>query len=136
MFSRIARFQSPFLNDIALLVLRLALGGSMLVAHGLVKFQNFGEQSTQFPDPFGFGGPLSMGLAVFAEMFCSILIILGALTRVAAIPLMITMGTAFLVIHTADAWNIKELAFVYLAGFFTLFCLGAGRFSVDGVLLK
>ena len=136
MLSRLARLESPLLNDIALLILRLALGGSMLMAHGLGKFQSFAEQSAQFPDPFGMGSSLSMGLAVFAEMFCAILIILGALTRVAAIPLIVTMAVAFFIIHGADAWNVKELAFVYLAGFTALFCLGAGRISVDGVLLK
>jgi putative oxidoreductase len=136
MLSRLARMESPLLNDIALLILRLALGGSMLLAHGLGKFQSFGENSAQFPDPFGLGSPVSMGLAVFAEMFCSILIILGALTRVAAIPLIVTMGVAFFMIHGADPWNMKELSFVYLAGFIALFCLGAGRISVDGVSLK
>ncbi len=136
MLSRLARLESPLLNDIALLILRLALGGSMLMAHGLGKFQNFAEHSAQFPDPFGMGSSLSMGLAVFAEMFCSILIILGALTRVAAIPLIVTMAVAFFIIHGADAWNVKELSFIYLAGFIALFCLGSGRISVDGVLLK
>lgn len=136
MLSRLARLESPILKDLALLVLRLALGGSMLMAHGLGKFQNFSEKAAMFPDPIGLGSSLSMGLAVFAEMFCSILIIIGALTRVAAIPLMIMMGVAFFVVHGADEWTIRELSFLYLAGFTAIFCLGAGRFSIDGVLLK
>jgi len=136
MLSRLARLESPLLKDLALLVLRMVFGGSMLMAHGLGKFQNFSEKAAMFPDPIGLGSSLSMGMAVFAEMFCSILIILGALTRVAAIPLMITMGVAFFMIHGADEWNIRELSFLYLGAFTAIFCLGAGRISVDGILLK
>jgi len=136
MIGPLLRMNSPFLSDVALLGLRLALGLSILFGHGLVKLQNFSERGALFADPFGFGPQTSMGLAIFAEVFCSILLVLGAVTRLSVIPLIVTMATAFFFVHSADDWKTKELAFVYLLSFSAIFLLGPGRFSVDGLLLK
>ncbi len=125
-----------WMGDLGKLGLRLALGGTMLIAHGLPKIQVWAEKSPVFPDPFGLGSSTSMALAIAAETFAAGLVVIGALTRLSLIPLIITMAVAFFVIHAADPWQQKELAFVYLAGFSALFFIGAGRLSVDSLLLK
>ncbi len=110
--------------------LRISVGALMLFGHGLPKLQNFSAIAGQFPDPLGVGSATSLGLTVFAEFFCSLLIILGIGTRLAALPLMITMGVAFFVIHAADPFSTKELALFYLLAFSAIFISGTGQYPV------
>jgi putative oxidoreductase len=123
----------PASTDVALLVLRLWLGLSMLWLHGAGKFMNLINGSSQFADPIGIGQLPSLILAVLAEAVCSILLALGLFTRFAALLLAITMGVAFFIAHggALKGQGNGELAFIYLAGFVTLFFAGAGKYSVD-----
>jgi putative oxidoreductase len=123
-------------TSLGLLLLRLAAGGMMLVGHGWGKLINYGAKVSVFPDPLGVGSMMSLSLAVFAEVFCSIAIILGLATRFAAIPLVITMSVAAFIIHADDPWQKKEFALLYLVPFLTLIFTGAGRFSLDSVIKK
>lgn len=113
-----------------LLVLRLAVGGFMLV-HGLQKLTAFSSMSGVFPDPIGVGSQLSLILAIGAEVGCSVLVMLGLGTRLAVLPLAFTMAVALFVVHGADAWQVKELAAFYLAAYGVLFLTGPGAYSLD-----
>ncbi len=119
-----------------LLVLRVGTGSFMLFGHGWVKLSNFAEYATKFADPYGFGATASLVLAIFAEFFCSTAIIFGFLTRLATIPLIITMSTAAFIIHGADPLGRQELALVYLVVFLTLLVSGAGRYSLDSLMSR
>jgi putative oxidoreductase len=123
----------PRSADAGLLVLRLWLGLSLLLLHGWRKLTGFSEMSGKFPDPLGVGSPMSLAMAVFGEVICALLVALGLFTRGAAAVLAITMATAFFLVHKGvlSGPNSGELAFVYLAGWITLFITGAGRFSLD-----
>ncbi len=116
-----------------LLALRL-LFGLLLMNHGIAKWSNFQEMSTMFPDPLGVGSTLSLILAIFGELACSMAFIIGFLYRLSMIPMIFTMGVAFFVIHANDAFAVKELAFVYLVVFILLYIAGPGQFSVDHLL--
>ncbi len=118
-----------------LLALRL-LFGLLLMNHGIAKWSNFQEMSAVFPDPLGVGSSLSLMLAIFGELACSMAFIVGFLYRLSMIPMIFTMGVAFFVIHGADPFAVKELAFVYLVVFILLYITGPGQFSVDHVLDK
>lgn len=122
------------LTSFGLLILRVGVGTIMATAHGWGKLSNFSEYLTRFSDPYGLGPGLSLTLVVFAEFFCSILLVFGVFTRLAVIPLMITMLTAALVIHADDPFGKKELAFMFLTIFATLLFTGAGKYSVDGLI--
>ena len=87
--------------------------------------------STAFPDPIGLGSKFSLIMAISAEVGCSILLIAGIAPRLAAIPLAFTMIVALFIVHSADPWNVKELAAVYLLVYVTLVLTGPGRFSLD-----
>lgn len=119
--------------NVALLVLRLWLGLTMLLNHGLGKLASFSETAPNFPDPLGVGHATSLALAVFAEFFASLLLILGLVTRFAALVLMIDMAVAFLLVHkmVLSGQHSGELAFLYLAGYVALLIAGPGCFSVD-----
>ena len=79
---------------------------------------NFDSMSASFPDPLGVGHSISLGLAIFGELACSIGFIFGALYRLAMIPMIFTMGMAFFVIHGNDPFSLKELAFILFGGFY------------------
>ncbi|MCX2839701.1 DoxX family protein [Salinimicrobium sp. MT39] len=122
--------------DVVLLMLRIGVGSMMLV-HGLPKLEMLmagGE--VQFPGVMGMNPTLSLTLAVFAEFFCSILLILGLATRFATIPLIITMLIAVFVIHANDPFANQELGLHYLLTYLALLILGAGKFSVDAFLIR
>jgi putative oxidoreductase len=124
------------LNDLGLLLLRLGMSGLMLT-HGIPKLQKLvagGE--IQFPDPIGIGATASLALAVFGEVVAPALLIVGFLTRWAAIPAAATMAVAAFVVHWSDPLGEKELALLYLVGFATLFLTGAGHYSIDGLRAK
>lgn len=123
-------------TDIALLLLRLGVGGLMLT-HGIPKLMRlFGNDPIQFGDPIGIGVEASLTLTVFSEVVCSILIIIGLGTRLASIPLIFTMVVAFFVVHAADPFQRKELALFFLIVFLVLFLTGSGKYSLDHYLLK
>lgn len=119
--------------SIGLLLLRVTFGCFMLV-HGWQKLSGFSEMADKFPDPIGMGSQLSLIMAIGAEFGCSLLLIAGLGTRLAAVPLAFTMIVALFVVHGADPWKTKELAACYLAVYATLILTGPGRLSVDHFL--
>lgn len=124
-------------NDIALLLLRLTLGGLMLMNHGWKKMMKlFTGDPTKFADPIGMGAPFSLGLASFAEVLCAGLIVIGWLTRWAVIPLIVTMIVAVFIVHIDDPFKKMELGLIYLFGYVAIGLMGPGRYSVDGQLAK
>lgn len=122
----------PNTTKVSLLLLAVRIiFGVLLMNHGVQKWSSFHELSMAFPDPLGIGSPLSLGLAIFGELVCSIGFIVGFLYRLAMIPMISTMAVAFFVIHANDVFAIKELAFVYLIVFVIMYIAGPGKYSID-----
>lgn len=121
-------------SSIGLLILRIGIGGFMLVAHGWGKLVGFSDLAQRFPDPLGIGSTLSLALAVFAEVVCALLLIVGLGTRLAAVPFLITMLVAAFVVHGADPWAKKEFALLYAIPALSLILTGGGRFSLDALI--
>lgn len=122
------------LNNVGKLLLRLSSGGFMLT-HGYPKMMAWSAKSATFPDPLGVGSATSLALAIFAEFFCALAVMVGALTRPATIPLIVTMGVAAFVIHGADPWGKQEKAVLYLAMYLVVLVVGPGEYSVDAKVL-
>ncbi len=125
----------PSVLHFSLLILRVGTGAFMLT-HGYPKLQRLLSGEFQFADPFGLGPGISLGLTVFAEFFCSILLILGLGTRLATIPLIVTMSVAAFIAHGADPFARKEMALLYLLSFVVLLFSGPGKISADQLLGK
>ena len=121
--------------SLLLLAVRIIFG-ILLMNHGIQKWTNLQELSAVFPDPLGVGSPLSLGLAIFGELACSMAFIIGFLYRLAMIPMVFTMAVAFFVIHGNDPFATKELAFVYLVVFILMYIIGPGKFAVDRWIRK
>jgi putative oxidoreductase len=122
-------------TSILLLAARIIFGALFLV-HGIQKWDNFDMLANVFPDPLGVGNNISLSLAIFAELFCSIAFIVGFLYRLALIPMIFTMIIAFFVIHGADPFSVKELSFVYLTVFVLMYISGPGKYSIDNFISK
>ena len=119
--------------NLALLFLRCAVGISMLTLHGWDKLTGYGTVVEHFPD-IGVGRHLSLMMALFAEVVCSGLLVVGALSRFAAAVLMINMSVALLMVHHGDLSHSGggEPAALYLFAYITILLAGAGRYSADG----
>jgi len=123
-------------TGIALLVARVGIAALMLT-HGIPKMiMLFSGAPVQFPPVMGLSAELSLGLVVFAEMFCSVFLLAGFATRLATIPLIITMLTAVLFIHAADPFAKQEPALQYLLVYIVLLFTGGGKFSIDYLLQR
>ena len=127
----------PRFLDYGLLLLRVTFGFFLLYGHGWGKLTRlFGSEEIQFADPFGLGPAVSLGLAVFAEVLCALLLMLGLFTRAALIPLIFTMATALFTVHLNDEFGQQEKAILYGLAFVGLFLTGPGRLSLDTLLTK
>jgi putative oxidoreductase len=134
-------------DDNSALILRLALG-IMIFAHGAQKLLGwFGG--------YGFGGTMgffqSLGipyvfglLAIFAEFFGGLGMIVGLLTRVAAFGVACNMVVAMLLVHWQHGFFMDwggdqagegvEFFLLAIAMAVALILRGAGRWSVDRAL--
>ncbi len=123
-------------SSTALLLLRVGLGALMLV-HGLPKMAMlFSDGPIAFPSVMGMTAEFSLVLTVLSEVICSVFIIAGLGSRLAAIPLIITMLVAVFVVHAADSFANKELAILYLLGYSVLAIAGSGKYSLDYLMLR
>src|SRR6476660_3719140 len=121
----------PTSINIALLILRLFAGFFMLT-HSWGKMEKlFGDEPVKFADPIGIGAGPSLALTVFAEVLCSLLLIVGLATRVAAIPLIINFIVIIVVVQAGKKFSDIEISLLYLGYYLSLFISGAGKYSLD-----
>ncbi|MFW6058851.1 MAG: DoxX family protein [Phycisphaeraceae bacterium] len=120
--------------EIGALALRVGAGLGLALGHGINKMPpsdgfitGVGEMGFPLPTLFAW----MAGLAEFAG---GLLVVLGLLTRPAALFATCTMATAFFIRHANDPFGDKELAMLY-GLVMLMFCFaGAGRFSIDRML--
>ena len=134
------RIQSAPAADVALLIARIILG-TVLFAHGIQKMiiDGFAKTFEQFE---ALGIPLAIVSSAFVtvvEFVGGLMLLLGALTRiVVGLHIFVMVGAAIFVhasrgIFAADGgW---ELVGVIAACELTLAAVGAGRYSLDHLLL-
>lgn len=122
--------------SISLLFIRIVVGVFMLT-HGYGKFlMLIGDGPVKFADPLGIGVNVSLVLTVLAEFLCSIFLIIGVATRFSAIPLLITMIVAALVVHAPDPFARKELPLLYAAIYAVIAFAGPGKYSFDNWIFR
>ena len=119
----------------AMLLFRIVLGVLMLL-HGYEKLIHFQNHISDMPNFLGIGQKTTLILVIFAEFFCSAILIIGLFTRFACIPLIITMCVALFQVHNADFSGHGQAATLYLSGYIVLFLLGPGKVSVDSMIGK
>tara|TARA_B100000809_G_scaffold221135_1_gene229246 strand:+ start:131 stop:568 length:438 start_codon:yes stop_codon:yes gene_type:complete len=127
------------------LVLRIPIG-IIFMAHGAQKlfgwFGGYGLEGTGgWMESIGLVPGFIMALmAGSAEFFGGLFILLGLLTRPAAIALSFTMVVAILSVHFANGLFISndgyEFGLALLAACVSLALSGAGKIAIDNVLIK
>ncbi|MEO7310371.1 MAG: DoxX family protein [Chitinophagaceae bacterium] len=138
-------YNEPSLNA-GLFILRVLIG-VLIAIYGYQKFTHFSEMAgSDFWEKqvnfLGMGGKVSLGLTVFAELFCSILLIAGLVTRLALIPLIICMGFIFItmshyeIIQTDKNGSHLNDVFFYLMIYVALLLTGPGKWSLDYLIGK
>ncbi|KGO81934.1 DoxX family protein [Flavobacterium beibuense F44-8] len=124
------------LYNFVLFLIRITIALFMLT-HGLKKIELLlSDEPIQFADPFGIGATASLMLVVFAEVVCSALLILGLATRLAVLPLIITMVVAVFMIHGSDGFERQELGSIYLMVYVLLLITGSGKYSLDHLICR
>ena len=115
--------------SLLLLYLRVVFG-LLFMLHGIDKLENFASLSYAFPSIAGLGSRLSLIMAIMAELFCAIAVVIGLLFRLALIPIIVMMTIAFSLVHGGSIAH-GELALIYLLIFLLLEITGPGKYSVD-----
>ena len=129
------KYGAPGFN-FSMLFLRVVFGLLIIIKHGYFKMVHFADLQTQFYNFLGLGMKTSLVLSLFAEIICALFIVLGLFTRIAVIPLIITMLVAIFGADSAKPLIESELALLYLGAFVTLLFCGPGKISIDGMINK
>ena len=119
-----------------LAVLRIFSGLAMALAHGIGKIPpaermvtNLGNMGFPLPGVFAWA-------AGSAELFGGVFLAAGFMTRVSAFFVAFTMLVAGFVAHAADPFGRKEKALMYLCIALMYMLVGAGRYSIDGLIKR
>jgi putative oxidoreductase len=123
----------PGAINIGLLILRIMIGVAFMT-HGYSKF--FGEgginQFAGFLSSMHIPAPLFMAYIVgLTELAGGFFIAIGLLVRPASLAAAIDMLVALNTAHAGQAFDKKELPYLYLASFIFMLFAGGGSFSVD-----
>ena len=125
-------------SDAALLILRFLAGLSLFLKHGLEKLTGYSTMVQHFPNPIHIGVHASLAFALLSDGICSILVVLGLVTRAAATIILINLLTVFFLVHHAAFFTSGhvELVLLYIAAFAAILFAGPGRFSIDARFRK
>jgi len=121
--------------NFGMFVLRVVLG-ILLASHGYSKLISFSTLRYKFMNFLHMGSTVSLSLVIFADLFCSIFLILGLFTRFAVIPIIIAMGVVVFVATHGEILGKGEQGAMYLAASITILFCGPGKISVDGMIGK
>src|SRR5271163_4133835 len=136
-------------NDVALTTLRLVLG-VVFFAHGAQKllgwFGGYGFEGTMgFLEHVGLPAPVAL-LVICTEFFGGLGLIVGLLTRIAALGIGVEMVGAIFLVHLQNGFFMNwsgtqkgegfEYHLLAIAVAAALLLRGAGAFSVDRTLSK
>jgi putative oxidoreductase len=126
----------PVAADVALTLLRVFAGLTMLIAHGRGKLppsEKFvaGVANLGFPAPTFFAW-----CAALAESGGALMVVAGLATRLGAGFVAFTMAVAAFGAHAADPFDKKERALLFGAIFLTFVVVGCGRYGVDAALRR
>jgi putative oxidoreductase len=125
----------PASPDLGLFIIRVMAGLSLFRLHGIEKIVNFSGMLSHFPDPLHIGPLPSLIFALLSDAVCSVLVILGLMTRLASLIIVINLMVVFICLHNFSFMQEHgQLVWLYLGVFLTTLAAGAGKISVDNFI--
>ena len=134
------RFTGYTYSNMARLFLRLFVG-VMFIQFGIRHLVNFNDLCQQFPAVMGISSEASLILMVIIELVCSLLIMVGFLTRLATIPPIISMIAAeYYILHEHLPNSISYvltwdqpgyLPIMFIGIYLFILLAGPGKISLD-----
>ena len=121
----------PKNTDFALLILRVFIGFSLFMQHGLFKFTHFSQMWGHFPDPLHLGSGFSLLFSTLSDGIYSILLTFKIIPQTTTLISAIDVFVVFAVIHHFKfSPGDGELVYLYLGGLLTIIFAGGGKYSL------
>lgn len=134
------RFTGYTYSNMARLFLRLFVG-IMFMQFGIRHLVNFNALSADFPTIFELSSPTCLIIMIIIEIFCSLLIMIGFLTRLMTIPPIISMIVAeYYIVHNLlphsslyglDSTQPGYLPIMFIGIYLFILLAGPGKISLD-----
>ena len=121
--------------NLGMFILRVVLG-LLVASHGYTKLIKFSSLRYRFMNFMHLGSTISLSLVIFAELFCSIFLILGLFTRLASVFIIVTMFVVVFVASHGVIFDQGERGAIYLASAIMILLCGPGKISIDGMIGK
>lgn len=118
------------------LILRVFIGAA-LMTHGVPKLFGGLEGFTGYVEALGIPAPALMAfLAAFTESIGAFLLLIGLLTRPAALMMAVAMAVAALVAHGGEGFAAQEKAWLFFFPAVLFLLKGGGKWSVDYLITR
>jgi putative oxidoreductase len=127
---------SDFSFNLSLFLLRVGFGSLLFLNFGWYKLMHFAELKDKFSNPVHIGQTPSLVLVIFAEIFCSTLVVLGLFTRLAALVLVIMFGVIVFIVAKGKPIKELQLPLFFLLAFLSILFCGPGKWSTDKLIGK
>jgi putative oxidoreductase len=137
-----AMMTRPCYADFGKLLLRVTIGGLMLF-HGIAKMKMGIGMITGMLKDHNWPEFVAYGVYI-GEVVAPAMLVVGFFTRIAALVFAFDMAVAVFLVHQGQLQSINnesggyalELQALYFFGALAVFFLGAGRYSIDGLVFK
>lgn len=127
---------SAFSFNLSMFLLRVGFGSLLFINYGWFKLMHFAELKSRFSDPIYVGQTASLILAIFAEIFCAAMIVLGLFSRFAAFVLVILFVVIVFIVLKGRPIKDLQLPLLFLLCFLTILFCGPGKWSLDKLIGK
>lgn len=134
------RFSGFSYTNMARLFMRLFVG-VMFMQFGIRQLVHYSEMAPDFPTVFGMESATCLTLMIVIELVCSLLIMVGFLTRIATIPAVASMLAAeYYIVHDLleqtsiygiDSTQPGYLPIMFIGIFLFILLAGPGKISLD-----
>ncbi|RDC56365.1 DoxX family protein [Pedobacter chinensis] len=127
--------KSPLYN-FAILFFRIAIATELILVHGLKKIGIGVSVAEVIPNPLGLPEALNNFIAITANVYLPVLVIIGLFTRPAALPALAITATGYFIVHGHDSLAERDIPFMFSVSLLMIVLLGGGKYSLDNHLSK